>query len=264
MTYDDQPTPANLGRSPQGQRCASCGHTEPDRWARFCGVCGGTLGAGGAALAGGGVAPGPTPGREPPVRYGTVAPASQPYAAVPAQQAAQVSQVDHAQSVLYTVPSVGFGGPARLGAAVAAGFTLLPSVLFAFLGAWLVHWGRDTLNSWQTAVVQVPVPLVNVSLGMNFIDLLHMRRVFDILIYWDDRLWLTFVILWLVPWVVWILAGAFFGVLLATIYNTMGKMGGGMRVTMVPAASPGQPYAQSTAWSSSPPAAWSGPPQQRR
>ena len=38
--------------------------------------------------------------------------------------------------VVYTVPSIGFSGPARIGAAASAAFTLIPSVLFAFAGIW--------------------------------------------------------------------------------------------------------------------------------
>src|SRR5690242_1966282 len=87
MPYDDSPTPANLGRSPQGQRCGSCGHLEPDQWARFCGVCGGTLGQGGGP-AGGQGAPPPAVTREPPVRYGNVGPLGQPQVAPPAPYSA--------------------------------------------------------------------------------------------------------------------------------------------------------------------------------
>ena len=80
----------------------------------------------------------------------------------------------------------------------------------------------------------VPVPLVSVSITMNFIELLHLRAIYDQFISWDDRLWLTFAVLWLVPWAVWILAGALFGLMLAMIYNLVGTMGGGLRLTVSP------------------------------
>src|SRR5689334_9352679 len=121
MAYDDAPTPARLTRGSQGQRCASCGHVEPDQWARFCGVCGAALAGGGPAPAGGqGVQlQGPT-AQQPPVRYAPSAPPVQPYAAGP------ISPADRPEPISYSIPSVGFAGPARIGAAVAAAFMLLP------------------------------------------------------------------------------------------------------------------------------------------
>src|SRR5215217_2390703 len=123
MAYDDSPTPAGLSRGSQGQRCVSCGHVEPDAWARFCGVCGAAFGPAGV-LPGG---PAGTPQIQRPVAQ-PVQP--QPYAGGPIGPAGQP------QPIIYTIPSVGFAGPARIGAAVAAAFMLLPCVLFGFLGAW--------------------------------------------------------------------------------------------------------------------------------
>jgi hypothetical protein len=250
MAYDDPPTPAHPARPPQGQRCPGCGHLEPDLWARFCGVCGATLAPaaspGGivSSPAGGATVQLPTASHDPPVRYGASPSPAPTYTAGP------VGSWDRPQPVVYTVPSIGYLGPARIGAAVSAAFTLLPCVLFGFVGAWIVHGGRSLLNSWLNASVRVPVPLVNVDLNMNFIELLHLRSAFDFFIYWDDRLWLTFAILWLTPWAVWIVAGAFFGILLAGVYNLVGKLGGGVRVTLVPTAGPpaGPPSGSPTAW----------------
>jgi hypothetical protein len=257
MAYDEPPTPARLTRPDQGQRCVSCGHLEPDPWARFCGVCGGTLAATGAPT---NVTNAP---HKPPVQYAPSAPPAQPYGAY------QVGPSYGPQPITYTIPSVGFAGSARIGAAVAAAFTLVPCVLFGFLGAWLVHAGRDLLQSWINASVRVPVPLVSVDLNMNFIELLKLRSLFDVFIYWDDRLWLTFALLWLVPWVLWIVAGALFGVILAAVYNIVGKLGGGVRVTLSPdAQAAARPAVSSTVWPQGtqpgPPAGWSGPPEPRR
>jgi hypothetical protein len=167
------------------------------------------------------------------------------------------------------VPSVGYLAPARIGAAVSAAFTLLPCVLFAFAGAWLVHAARDRVQSWQNASVRVPVPVVSVDLNMNFVDLLHLRDIFNVLIYWDDRLWLTFAILWLAPWLVGIVGGALFGVLLAAIYNLIGNLGGGIKVTLVPTADPAAGAGMAlTGWAPGPPsgpsAGWPPPPPEHR
>jgi hypothetical protein len=183
--------------------------------------------------------------------------------------AAPVGPAVGPQPIVYTVPSVGFSGAARIGAAVAAGFTLVPCVLFGFAGAWLIHAARNLLASWLSASVHVPVPVVSVDLGMNFVELLHLRPVFDSLVYWDDRLWLTFAVLWLVPWALGILSGALFGVLLAAIYNLVGKLDGGVRVTLVPTTlPPARSAAPSPAWPAGPPAGssttWPGPSGQRR
>jgi hypothetical protein len=137
---------------------------------------------------------------------------------------------------MYTIPSIGYRGPARIGAAVSAAFTLIPSVLFAFAGIWLIHRSRELLDSWRTATIPVPVPLVTVNLNMNFIDLLQLHALHDKLVYWDEHLWLAFAMLWLVPWIVWIVAGALFTVLLVLIYNLIGRLGGGMRVALRPTA----------------------------
>lgn len=139
------------------------------------------------------------------------------------------------QPVVYTIPSVGFGGPARVGAAVTGAFMLLPCVLFAFVGSWLLHQIRETMDIWLRGSVRLPVQFVSVDLPLNFIDLLGMREVYDKVTYWDDRLWLVFFALWLVPWFTWIISGSLFAVLLAAIYNMVGKAGGGIRMTMTPA-----------------------------
>jgi hypothetical protein len=181
------------------------------------------------------------------------------YAASPAPVA---SPPAYLQPVVYTVPSVGYLGPARIGAAVTAAFMLLPCVTLGFIGAWLVHAGRRLLDSWLVASIPVPIPITPINLPMNFVDLLRLRPVYDVLIYWDDRLWLTFAILWLVPWVAWIVAGTIFAVVLAAIYNLVGKLGGGIRVTMVPtSATPLGPPAATSAWTPGQPgssAPWPG------
>lgn len=251
MAYDDSPTPAGMSRGSQGLRCASCGHVEPDPWARFCGVCGAGFSQ-----------PGIRPPGPPPVQRPVAQPVQpQPYGAAPT--GAPFGPASYPQPIVYTIPSVGFGGPARIGAAVAAAFTLLPCVLFAFVGSWLIHAGRELLQSWLNASVRVPVPVVSVDLNMNFIQLMKLQPIFDVFIYWDDRLWLAFALLWLVPWALWIVSGAIFGVLLAAVYNMIGKLGGGMRVTLAPpSTAQARPAVSSTVWPAGtqpgPPPAWPG------
>ena len=261
MAYDDPPTPARLPQPAQGQRCAGCGHLEADPWARFCGVCGATLGGGGPVASGPPDQTAYLPASPPdPTAYGAPLPPVQTYNAVP---------TGPTQPVVYTIPAVGLLSAARMGAVVAAAFTLLPCVLFAFVGAWLVHAGRQLLQSWLSANVRVPIPVVSVDLHLNFVELLQLRSVFDVLIYWDDRLWMTFALLWLAPWAVWIVAGAVFGIVLAAFYNLLGKTGGGFQVTAVPAAAPpARRASQTPAWPSGPPpgppASWPLPPEHRR
>ena len=192
---------------------------------RFCGVCGATLDLPGGVHPGGGF-PGDT------VHLAAAPAATVHYASPPPVYAPVATYPAGARPLVYRVPSVGLAGSSRIGAAVSAAFTLLPCILMAFAGAWLVHAGRKLLDSWLGATVPVPVPLVSVSLTMNFIELLHLRPVYDVLISWDDRLWLTFAILWLVPWAISIVAGALFGLLLGVIYNLVGTMGGGLRLTL--------------------------------
>jgi hypothetical protein len=138
------------------------------------------------------------------------------------------------EPIIYTIPSVGFSGPARIGAAVSAAFMLVPCVLFAFAVTWLIHWARDLMDSWRSAQISVPAVVTTVNVNVNFLDLMRLHAVHGKLVYWDEHLWLAFAVVWLVPWVVWIIAGALFAVLLALIYNLIGKMGGGMRVTLRP------------------------------
>jgi hypothetical protein len=156
---------------------------------------------------------------------------------------------------MYRVPSVGIGGAARMGAGISAACTLLPCLLMAFAGAWGVHAARKLLDSWLAANVRVPVPLVSVDLTMNFVELLHVRPLYDLLISWDDRLWLTFAILWLIPWGLWIVAGALFGLMVALIYNLVGKAGGGLHVTLAPEET-GPPAIWSEPMSPGPPPTW--------
>jgi hypothetical protein len=156
---------------------------------------------------------------------------------------------------VYRIPSVGLGGAMRLGSAAIAAFSLVPCLLIAFAGAWLIHRGRLLLESWQSAAVRVPAVVTNVEVHMNFVDLLQLRPFLNILISWDDRLWLTFAILWLIPWFCLIVAGALFALVLALIYNLVGAMGGGLRVTATPdeasasgAWSPALPAGQPPTW----------------
>ena len=131
---------------------------------------------------------------------------------------------------------MGFSGPAQYGAVIAAFFMLVPSLLFASLGSWVVHAGRDLMDSWQHASVKLPVlGFVSADLPLNFIDLMRLRPIYDQFIYWDDRLWLVFALMFLVPWLIWIVAGAVFGLLFGAAYNLVGSTGGGFKVRLRPA-----------------------------
>jgi hypothetical protein len=243
---DEFTSPGGQQSASQGQYCPTCGRFEPDPWARFCGACGGTLDAPGADATDPGVA---TTGRQPAVATPPIPPAQHYAATYPAPAA---SPGTAAQRVIYRIPSVGLGGSARMGAAVVAAFSLIHCLGMAFVASWLIHAARTLLESWQAATVQIPAVVTSVNLRMNFVDLLQLRPILDVLRYWDDRLWLTFAIFWLVPWFAFILGGAIFAVILAVIYNIVGSMGGGLRVTVSPeeAAAPqdwtgGQPMAPS-------------------
>lgn len=111
---------------------------------------------------------------------------------------------------------------------------LLPCVLFAFAVTWFIHWARNLMDSWRSATISVPAVVTTVSVNINFLDLMRLHAIHEKLVYWDERLWLAFAGLWLLPWIMWIIAGALFAVLMALIYNVIGKMGGGMRVTLRP------------------------------
>lgn len=237
--YDDQRTAGRPPSPPDGQRCIACGHIHTDPWARFCGVCGAAL------------VPGGRPGT--PVQGASGEPTVQPSAAplgpyarpgTPSpSKAGPTASADREHLTIYTVGSLGYGDMARIGAAVSAAFALVPCVLFGFAGAWLVHAGRDLLESWQRGSVRASLSLASVDIGMNFIELLRLRPIFDAFVYWDDRLWLTFALLWLIPWAVAIVAGALFGLVFAMVYSLIHKRGGGARVALapIPRASVGPP-----------------------
>jgi hypothetical protein len=230
---------------PQGQYCPTCGRFEPDVWARFCGACGGTLDAPGSS----GTEPGAgsTSGRAPAMPTPQVPPT--PHYA-PSYPAAAATYGIADPRMVYRIPSVGIWGAARIGAAVVAAFSLIPCLAIGFVTAWLVHQTRVLLDSWQSAALRVPAIVTNVDVRLNFIDLLQLRSLLDVATYWDDRLWMTFAIAWLVPWFVVIVGGVLFAVLLAVVYNIVGGMGGGLRVSVTPDG-----VAAPQAWSSQPPSA---------
>jgi hypothetical protein len=166
------------------------------------------------------------------------------------------------------VPSVNLVGAAQIGAAISAMFSVVPCLLFAGIACKLVSDLRWVLDSWTTASFRVPIPVVAVDVPVNYIDLFRLRSLYNFMIYWDDRVVLLFVLLFLAPWIFSIISGALYGTTLAAIYNAVGATTGGMRVTLVPGsgsgAPQGQPLPQQT-WAPGPPAqppAW--PNQQRR
>lgn len=165
------------------------------------------------------------------------------------------------QQAVYAVPTIDLVGAGQIGAAVSAVFNLLPCLLFAWGCSSLVSGTRWVLDALTTASIRVPVPLASIDVPVNYIDLFRLRSFYNFMVYWDDRLWLVFALLFLVPWVVSIVGGALYGGTLAAIYNMVGKASGGMRVTLVPTqgGQHGQSVGPST-WPSGPqpgaPPAW--------
>jgi len=161
-------------------------------------------------------------------------------------QPGHLSQGLISQRVVYAVPRVDLVGAGQIGAAISAVFSLIPCLLLAWGGATLVSGIRWVLDSWTTASLRIPIPLASVDVPVNYIDLFRLRRFYDSMIYWDDRVWLVFALLFLIPWVFSIISGALYGTALAGIYNAVGKASGGMRVTLASsplpqAAQPVQP-----------------------
>lgn len=254
---DDITGPGRNQPTSSGQYCPNCGRHEPDSWARFCGSCGGTLDAPGAsdqppAYDAAQVTHRPAVSNPySPAQTAHLTPAAAPYptAYMPPPAATHGGAPE---PLVYRIPSVGYGGAARIGAAIAAALSLLPCLGMAFVGTWGIHELRVLFDSWVSASVRVPALVTSIDVSMNFIDLLKLRPVYDFLIAWDDRLWITFAILWLVPWIASILVGVLFALVLALIYNTVGATGGGMRVSVVPEQSAAQPWASQSPYAAPP------------
>ena len=263
--YDDATGPARQQRPAQGQRCPACGHAEPDLQARFCGVCGAALG--GAPASGGQVgypAPAAPPAQFPgqsydaPARRTPTGPPA-PYAPAPGAQGAAYSP----SPATYAVPQLDLVGAGQIGAIVSAVFSLLPCLLAGWIVASVVSGLRWVLDSWTAASIRIPIPIAALDVPVNYIDLFRLRSLYDGVIFWDDRLWLTFGLTFLIPWLFSIAVGALFGGMLAAIYNAVGKSSGGMRVTLVPTqALPAGQAGTGGAWTP-PPGPPSGPPQQQ-
>ncbi|HZO25249.1 MAG TPA: hypothetical protein VFH48_04560 [Chloroflexota bacterium] len=252
--YDDRTNPPHQARQAHGQRCPGCGNLDPDPLARFCGVCGTAMGhlAAPPASPTGPTAqfPAPTHGYDPPARRAPAPPPMQSY--VPGPSPASFGPGP--SQAVYAVPSIDLVGAGQIGAAISAVFNLIPCLLFAWGCTSLVSGTRWVLDALTTASIRVPVPLASIDVPVNYIDLFRLRPFYNFMVYWDDRLWLVFALLFLVTWVVSIIGGALYGGTLAAVYTMVGKASGGMRVTLVPTQSAplGQP---------SPPAAWQpGPP----
>ena len=69
---------------------------------------------------------------------------------------------------------------------------------------------RWVLDSLTTASIRVPIPLASVDVPVNYIDLFRLRSFYNSMIYWDDRLWLVFLLVFLVPWVLSIVGTVLF------------------------------------------------------
>jgi hypothetical protein len=159
-----------------------------------------------------------------------------------------------AQPTVYAVPSINLVGAGQIGAAISAIFSLLPCLAFAWLVSALVSGVRWMLDSWTGASLRIPIPIASIDVPVNYIDLFRLRWVYDRVIFWDDQLWLAFILAFLIPWAIFIIAGALFVGLLALIYNAVSKTSGGMRMTLVSTQLPPGGHA-------GPPVAWSpGPP----
>ena len=268
--YEDPSSPTRQTRPAPGQRCPSCGHVDADPLARFCGVCGTTLGAAPAPTA----APAaptaqfPAHGYNPPARRAPSAPPRPAYAPNPGQPITQYG----ARPAVYAVPSIDLVGAGQIGAAISAVFSLIPCLMFAWGIAALVGGIRWVLDSWTAASIRIPIPIASVDVPVNYIDLFRLRSFYNSMIYWDDRFWIVFLLVFLIPWVFSIVSGALYGTVLAAIYNAVGKASGGMRVTLVstqipPAGHAGPPVAWAPDPPPGPPPAWPNqgwPPDPRR
>jgi len=246
--YEDPHSSARQGHPTQGPRCPGCGNVDPDPLARFCGVCGSAMGAVPAPAASP-MAPTaqvpqvPSYGYEVPARLAPPAPPMQPYVAGPLGPGPAL------QAGVYAVPFVDLVGAGQIGAAVSAVFSLVPCLLLAWGVSSFVSGLRWVLDSLTAASIRVPIPLASVEVPVNYIDLFRLRSFYNSMIYWDDRLWLVFLLVFLVPWVFSIVGGALFGGTLAAIYNMVGKASGGMRVRLVPPQThPSGPAMQPVAW----------------
>ena len=205
----DATAPTGQFPRPGGRVCSACGRTEAEPTARFCGTCGGAL-------------------HTPAAYEGLAATATFP---APPPAVGATAPIARSSVVTYSVPYVGFAALTRVGGAVGAAFWLVPCLLFALAGSWLVHWLRTLLDAWVRLEIRVPV--INVGLPLNFVDMLRLKGIHDFLIYWDDRLGIAFAALWLVPWTVAILAAALFALTIALVYNSFGRLAGGVEVNLV-------------------------------
>jgi hypothetical protein len=173
------------------------------------------------------------------------------------------------QGVVYAVPRIDLVGAGQIGAAISAAFNLLPCLVFAWGVTSLVSGVRWILDALTGASIRIPIPIASVDVPVNYVDLFRLRPLYDAVIFWDDRLWLTFILFFVVPWLLSIVAGALYGGTLAAIYNVVGKASGGMRVTLVSpqVTPPDAPAAWAPPLPSAPPA-WPNqgwpPPDQRR
>ena len=149
------------------------------------------------------------------------------------------------------MPFIDLVGAGQIGAAISAVFNLVPCLLFAWGVSSFVSGLRWVLDALTTASIRVPVPLAAIDVPVNYIDLFRLRSFYNSMIYWDDRLWIVFLLVFLLPWIFSIVGGALYGTTLAAIYNMVGKTSGGMRVRLV--APQSFPSGQA-----GPPAAWSG------
>ena len=150
---------------------------------------------------------------------------------------------------LYAVPSVDLVGAGQIGAAISAVFNLVPCLLLAWGVSSFVSGLRWVLESLTTASIRVPIPFASVDVPVNYIDLFRLRSFYNSILYWDERLWLVFLLVFLVPWLLSIVGGALYGGLFAAIYNMVGKSSGGTRVRLVPMHDrPVGPAAQPVAW----------------
>jgi hypothetical protein len=199
----------------------------------------------------------PAQGFERPAHRAPSAPSLPAFAPAPGQLGVAYGT----RPAVYAVPSIDLVGAGQIGAAVSAAFGLIPCLVLAWAVASLVSGVRWMLDSWTAASLRIPIPLASVDVPVNYIDLFRLRSFYDSMVYWDDRLWLVFALVFLIPWLFTIVSGALFGSMLAAVYNAVGKASGGMRVTLastqVPAAGQaGPPAVWAPASPPAPPQAW--------
>ena len=130
----------------------------------------------------------------------------------------------------YRVRRVAAGALARQGAIAGLLVGLAPGALAGALLAVLFRMAHQTVETWRT--VRLPLPL-GASATVNFVDLLRLNGLLDVLRSWDSPL-LTVLVVTVAAMLVGALAGAAIGFLGGALYNAGAHAGGGVVIELDP------------------------------